>query len=590
VSVAYLTPTGGAAPSAPTDQGSSDTSPLARRLEAAREVVERQFYEAGEVLGRTVEDVGRLIASLDRLAKVMDAGMVEATSLELNGAADNLLALPERQANRSLTIGRMQEIGGSLGDSVNEMRRTLAYLRMFAINIRITAGGIREAGEAFGQFAQEIHDRIELGQRQLNRFDIELGGLREELETALDHELALSTHCESVLPVVPDGLRRSAEEVLAHQRRLLDVMVEVGGLARSVQRKIGSALAALQVGDSTRQRIEHVQQAMSLSRAVSDLPAGRGAQFERLIHGLLAAQLGDAARVFHGDVAKIHDSLAGLATDAGELLRLRDFALARAQGGGEGFLRQMEGHVVHAVDLVERLSLSERAAGEVGASAASAAGRLSEQIISLERIKTDVQQMALNTTLRCSRIGETGKPLAVIAVELRLQAGHMETFAQAALSHLGRLTEDAGSLAAGDSHLDPLTAGASLTDASARLRHAGDAAEADLATVASLGEQIVTALQRAQVQLDFHRTIGAALDEAGEAMADLAGGDPPDTEGLGDILPPLLDRIARSYTMASEREVHQTFTRALGMDAAHVAPEVAQTGQSAEADLEDLLF
>lgn len=587
MSVAYQTVPNNSAPVASIDAGPGDMAPLARRLEAAREVVERQFYEAGEVLGRTVEDVGRLIESLDRLAKVMDADMVKATSLELNGAADNLLALPERQANRSLTIVRMREMGGALGGSVNEMRRTLAYLRMFAINIRITAGGIREAGEAFGQFAQEIHDRIELGQRQLNRFDIELGALRDELETALDHERALSAHCESVLPVVPDGLRRSATEVLAHQTRLLDVMVEVGGLARSVQRKIGGALAALQVGDSTRQRIEHVQQALRLGHEVSGLPVDRRAQFDRLIHGLLAALLSDAAADFHGDVAKIHDNLAGLATDAGELLRLRDFALARTQGGGEGFLRQMEGHVAHAVDLVERLAMSDRAAAEVGAAAAAATGRLSEQIISLERIKTDVQQMALNTTLRCSRIGETGKPLAVIAVELRLQAGHMETFARAALSDLGHLTQDAGSLAEGDGHPDPLTAGASLTDASARLRTAGDAAEADLETVALLGEQIVAALQRAQVQLDFQRTIGAVLDDAGDTLAALAGAGQPDAEGLEEVLPSLLENIFKSYTMSSERNVHQAFVRELGLSD---EPVPSEAEAPAEAELDDVLF
>jgi hypothetical protein len=54
------------------------------------------------------------------------------------------------------------------------MRQHLAYLRVFAINIKITSGGIAAAGPEFAIFAQEICDCIELGRAQLDTFRADL--------------------------------------------------------------------------------------------------------------------------------------------------------------------------------------------------------------------------------------------------------------------------------------------------------------------------------------------------------------------------------------------------------------------------------
>jgi hypothetical protein len=196
--------------------------------------------------------------------------------------------------------------------------------------------------------------------------------------------------------------------------------------------------------------------------------------------------------------------------------------------------------------------------------------------------------MALNTTLKCSRIGETGKPLAVIAVELRLQAGHMETSAQDALAALAVLSEEA-TLLSGDSAADspPGGAGAALSDAGARLHAAGDAIESDLAELARQGEAVVASLRNAAARLDFQGEIGAALDEATAFLADQAGDEIPWTDDLRGPLGDLMARIAKDYTMATEREVHRAYSLRLGADE---APPPAAAVAAATSDDDDFLF
>ncbi len=552
--------------------------PVSEQLEAARQIVESRFLRAGEVLGQAVEGVSVLIKSLDRLAETLDPATVDATTSELNAAAALLLELPAQHAGRRGTIAQIRRHGEALGECIEGMRRNLAYLRVFAINIKITAGGIAAAGAEFGMFAQEIYDRIETGREQLRAFSEELAGLQEKLVTALEQEAALAQHCEGLLPAVPDGLAASSAEIVAHHQQVARAAAEVGALTRAVQKKVGAALGALQVGDSTRQRIEHVQQALGMLTEVRGFAAEPQGRLEAFIHGLLARQLEAAGADFGRDVARIGQSMAGIASDASEILRLRDLAFGRT-ADGQGFLKRMEGHVGQAVDLVDHLERAGEGAAGLGRAAGAAAADLSARIAGLQAIKTDVQQMALNTTLKCSRIGDAGKPLAVIAVELRLHAGHLETSAQDAFATLAELSGQASGLSTEAGGEGAATA---LADAAGRLRRAGDAVESDLAGLARQGEAVVGSLRQAAERLDLQREIGAVLDETAAALSMLAGEDVPAVDDLAEPLSALLEKIAKTYTMAQEREVHRAY-------AAHVAA-APQAEAAANADDEDVFF
>ncbi|MGA0601949.1 hypothetical protein ACO2Q3_14685 [Caulobacter sp. KR2-114] len=571
------------APFAAAPQGGHSNA--ADRLSRARRTVEGRFLEAGEVLGRAVEGLSALVGALEQLAAAVDVGTVAQTTAELNAAADGLMRLPERRARRREGIGRMSGAGRRLTGGIEDMRRNLAYLRAYAINVKITAGGITEAGREFGDFAQEICDCIEAGRGQLDAFEAELRALAGAFYAAAAQEQALAEHCAGLLPALPNGLRHSAEAMAAQRHRIGQAAVGVSHLARTVQRKVGQALGALQIGDITRQRLEHVDEGLAMLAQAQGLDEDQFRRMSAYVHGLLAAQLRAASADFHADVGRIGKAMAGLATDAREILRLREMAFGD-DGRGGGFLSQLESQVGQAVTLVDDMSRADQQARGLGGEAAEAATRLGQRIVGLRDMKTDVQQMALNTTLKCSRIGESGKPLAVIAVELRLHAGHMEESVQAALGGLEGLTEGASELSGErDAQMEGgvvADIGASLAGAADRLRQAGEAVETDLEQLARQGDAVVEALNAAVARMDFQREIGAAIDAAAEAFDRRADGliHVEDLEApLGD----LLERLARRYTMAQERETHASFTAGLTFATVDLAAPAAETD-------EDVLF
>jgi hypothetical protein len=559
------------------------------RLEAARRAVEGRFLEAGDVLSRAVEGVGALIASLDRMRENLDADTVSTTTTELAAAADTLRSLPASLEARRGQIGELVKVGDGLGGCIEEMRLHLAYLRVFAINIKITSGGIVAAGPEFAIFAQEIYDCIEMGRTQLDAFNTDLMGLDDTLRSALTHEQDLARNCVTLLPAVPDALMSSATAIAAHHAKIASVAVSVAALARDVQKKVGGSLAALQIGDITRQRIEHVQAGLRFldeAEGLAALSDDRRQRVEAFTYRLLAAQLSTTAEDFHRDVSRIAINVSGMAADAAEILRLRDLAYGQDEGAEGGFLRSLEGHVSQALGLVGDMTAGEQAAQTVSREAARSASQLTERIAGIQNIRADVQMMALNTTLKCSRIGETGKPLGVIAVELRQHAIHLEKSAARTLTSLDGLSANAQALGRGDAAGQDAEAGnavsaaAVLDGAVARIRKAGDGVESDLVAVARQGAEVVDMLRRAADRFEFHNQIGSVLDQAAGDLMDMAGEADIATNDIAGVLRPLMNRLAKQYTMAQERQVHSAWTEDLGED----------EGSTSVADSDDGLF
>jgi hypothetical protein len=571
-SLAFATPSHAAATSGRT--GSGDVGAC---LEAARGAIEGRFLEVGDVLSQVVEGMSALITALDRTREGLDGDGVAAATRQLGGASATLRTLPETLQHRRKRLGALVKVGDDLTGCIEDMRQHLAYLRVFGVNIKITSGGIAAAGPEFAIFAQEICDCIELGRGQLDTFRADLSRLDGALRTALGHEDELGRRCDSLLPAVPDALVGQAASIATHQAKIGDITRQVSELARDVRKKIGAVLAALQIGDITRQRIEHVQFGLKLLQTSNEaraLSREERARFEGFVHSLLAAQLAASMADFNRDVSRIGVNVGSIAADAGEILRLRDHAQGRAADGEGSFLRGLESSVGQAFALVDDIDAGERQAEEVSLSAARSAQDLAAQIAAIQNMRADVQMMALNTTLKCSRIGETGKPLGVIAVELRAHAGHLETSAARTLTALEALSASASADEAAAEASGAAAAASALREAVARIKKTGDEVEGDLAIAAQQGGEVVDMLKRAAARFDFQRQVGDYLDRAAIELEQLS--TDVDVGDLAPALTPLLSQMARVYTMAQEREVHAAVTAQLGdLSVTQAAPEAA---------------
>lgn len=539
---------------------------LSGRLASARGVIEGKFLDLGVTLEKSVEVVGGLIGSLDQLTSLFNAEAVDTATANLSEAASALSGLAGSRTGHRERCHGLARTSRALGVHIADMQQALRYLRVFAVNIKVTAGTVPGAFVEFEEFAREIYDAIAEGRVQLDEFGRDLDSLGALIGTALTHENDLDDRCAEVLPAVPLQLAADAVTLAEHHKRVAAVAAEVGAIARGVQSKVGMALCGLQIGDTARQRVEHVETSLEIlarRRAAGEANADADA----LVLAMLSDQLEDTAESFDREIEKIALSLGGVADDARSLLQLKDAARGSGSRGDKtGDLARLEASLGQAMSLVREMGAAEAAALEVGRTAETTAVGLAQRINSIRTIKASIHSMALNANLKCGRLGDAGRPLSVVAVELRQYAdalGDTAGQAEAILVELGGGFETTAEAGGGGS----AEVGALLETAAAPIREAESKVGVELAEMASQGDAVIQVLNQATARLNFQGEVSGVLTAAADglrpadpgAVADL---DEPAVAALTDVMA----EIGKLYTMARERQIHAAYVPAFSAD------------------------
>lgn len=539
---------------------------LASQLEGARSVIESHFLSAGEILTRSAEGVGALIASLETLTKALDENTVSTATKDMRMAADVLVGLSENHATRQSTIMRLGELRSNLAKHVTDMRSSLAYMRAFTVNIKIVSSGIAQAGSTFESFAQEISDCIESGRDQLREVEEEIINLQDGLTVAGREGQRLASQLSHLLPSLPNALSECAAMMAQHYRRVHVLAGEVAGIARNTQKCVVRVLQALQIGDMTRQRIEHVQAGLKDVAKYSD------PKLVSLVFALLDRQLEKARLIFDSEVAEIERAMSDMTSHSRDLLKLRDIAYSDDGNSGGDSLNSLLERIEVALVLVGEIEGANSLALKTGQEMASAAEHLNTRISAIQSLKNDVQYMALNTTIKCAQIGEAARPLSVIAVELRDHGQHLEGAAANGLWEIGNLNAAAADLASAGGDSGELTGTDALGIAARLIRDVHQSMERETAILVSKGEEVLEVLSQSVECLSFRDEIGATLETVAETLSDLAAATPEDAQSITDDLAKILTAIHSRYTMKQERDIHQEFIGWLGVDLA--PPEV----------------
>jgi len=198
-------------------------------------------------------------------------------------------------------------------------------------------------------------------------------------------------------------------------------------------------------------------------------------------------------------------------------------------------------------------------------------------------VRTDIHYMALNTNLRCGKIGEEGKAINVVTAELRNFAGRLDETAEKILVELQVLEAAANKLIGAEVEEEEESLDQRLEKALENIRAVGDRMDEQMA---ALGEQSRTAIGDMDVslaRLNFNAELGEVLRACAEEME--VQEDVFEAAGLEHVLAEVGGRIARLYTMVAERELH---AEVLGTAPPVEVPVVASV--MSDEDIEDALF
>ncbi len=478
----------------------------------------------------------------------------------------------------------MGRLAGSIGDHISEMKASLKDVDCLAVNSRIAAAGIHAAGNDFATFADEIGRTLVVTKQALDLFEAELRVVRQHVTTAHTGQMSFETRQRDAARSITERLSATVKSIASRNHRAARASLEVRLGSARVRQRICDAIVALQIGDITRQRLEHADDALRLVATLSapdnaTLETDEKRPFAVAAHRLQSAQLSDAARDYDGDVRQIVGSLNSLAAEARGLRNLGDAAYGSADRDGGGFLRELEGQIGEALALFEDFETARAEVAEVTASVSRSSASLCSHLRTVQMLEADIRIMGLNTTFRCARIGREGLALSIIAQELRGYANGFAKEADALMREVEAVAAISLSLT-GDTASDQASRLADGTRAMREsldtLRHTGQSLELAMAELEQDSHRVELLLMAAVAKLEEQRGIGQVLHDAAEAFAP---SEPIYPAHLPAGAERMLERIAAGYTMANERTV---FERVLGRS--------IQAAPAPVPELEDFLF
>jgi methyl-accepting chemotaxis protein len=545
---------------------------VSHRLERVLKIIEPVFLEAGGNLAATVDHLGQLTNGLGAMAGRLEADDTASAIVVLRDISTHLGGLSGSTQASEDRLQAMNDRAAALGNRIARLRKVIGEVKVLAVNAKVEAAHVTARDIDFSVFTQEIGRLAAMAGDGLNLLAEELAGLLDTMVSARAGLTSFMRDHGQSLASVSTRLGHGLAAIAKRSGDSAQAIRALADLSRHMAGEVAQAVEGLQVGDITRQRGEHVQEALATLLEVLDSPAIPADHRDILaasVCRLQSAQASEAGGDLQRETARIRANLVGLADDIADLPGRCASVYASSADARVSFLQELGHELQEAHQLLGRYAHARASVDKVVADIATVVAGMFRHIDAIRSIEADMRVMGLNATFKCARLGKDGLALSVIAQELR--------------SYSNRTAEDGVAIT---NDLRGLIDAATQMDETERRGEAAEAMEANMAAAVRcldvvgdyLSHQLAAlstgcsaatgALGRTVALLDAHPEFAIGLAECANSLVAHAGVLPADGGALESIREEVLELLRGRYTMASERKVHGLFGGAVAEDAA----------------------
>ena len=508
------------------------------------------FDATGTALADAVALIDQVVNALREVASVFDTGEAASAVDDLMSAAEGLRTVRAQADARASDIARIRESSVALRTCAGEIQRCIQVLGIYGMNVKITASGVEE----FMQFADRMRDKLNAAGGEVKSLDDTLELLERSLCDMRHNDAMLVAECAKVVPQVPDRLMRDAEALKQHQAGLVRLAQATNAVAQTIRGELGLALGAIQIGDRVRQRLEHVMfgcQLIENAAAADDEDEACADALRKHLLPLLKALTTAAAAEFEGDAQSLLASLHRLADASGRLTCLKE---PGNDENGEGFLTLLEGGIAEAEGMIAQFGQADRQGAAMLEQILSTVDDVAAKMAAITELRLEVRNMAINIGLSCRNVGELGKPIMVVANEIRTYSDRLDQIISAISNAGAALSETSARMnenrANGHSSIDQLSQFLKVIhECDDRTIIALDVVDSKAADMQRLLRNAIAELDRLHEKTRYPVEIVSLSDAAGSV-------DQTYSDDVIVYLNHVFEMLAKNYTMNSEREVH----------------------------------
>jgi hypothetical protein len=489
----------------------------------------------------------------------------------------------------------------SIHEPMEAFRKIVKKLSMLGISTRIENSVLGQAG----QFINVAEDVTKLS---------------EMIESKAKDILGRSTVLSSMIFKRLQEIFRlqnehyhNADQILSQMKNCLHALTaknaqaavtarEIQAQSEAASRRIGEMVTGMQFHDITRQRIEHVHEA--IRNLIQTMETRDGSNIESRLNpisvkaevvyrtlDLQAGQLTETQSEAVEAVETILENLGGLALNMDEMAHQTRNLVNFTNSNSLSFLQDIENGIRRVVSSLMENSKSSKRIAEAIHSVTDMVNEMGRFIKDIDEIGSEIELVALNGQVGASHLGNEGAALGVIAdaiqkisQEARRQIRAVSDSVKAVVTCGDRLriNNDADDAQHVDGMITEMTQ--DLESLLLEFREAILEVAAKFNEVNRMAEPFADSLSDAQRSVTVHTTFRLAIDRAldsirhimADALESLPGNRRP--EDLSSLL-----SLKERYTMQSERRIHQSYLAANG----HKCEEAVETETATSSELGD---
>ncbi len=523
------------------------------------------FYDRAHGISAVAGDVLQLLHGDDGENTLQHLQLlVERCSLWLS-------ATDEKSTDICLSLNNLNRQIAELYEPVGGLRKVIKTLHALRVSTRIEAAkeyasGANVLATSLDELGCLIHEKI-----------VEIFDRTEALAPMINNSLAMEEAAQS-------GAIRIASREVEKARGLLTAFmtscVETGQWtarlserSRDVTKNFGEMISALQFQDITRQRLDHVQKALTglvqhleMFSQRSDFSRDKEASrlFGRICR-LQNEQLGLASQEFLAAADNLSDNLNGMVASVVSMAEdTRELSRATNVGCDSRFAAVLE--VLRTITgYLDETRHVHQAAGVHLSDVCQGIQEVSGLVAEVELISEEIQLLAMNAAINAAHARQKGAGLDIIAQNIHVVAEEANRHSLVMATECAAITSNAAHLqdVGRETQADSGNVSALLEDAQECMATIETncvklmefAAEIDQATAALSGD-VNEVVNTIDVRKNFQKKLAPAFERFERLSSST---DEEVTESDNANLEALFIDLEHCYTMDSERQVHRRF-------------------------------
>lgn len=537
-------------------------------LAARRPAIEAAFLDVGDRLTKCMTLLNRHTALFEALPRDFESAELAEATTALHSLGAETGAMAASFAAERMAMGELVAALAGADAPISNLVRAVKMIGIMAVNARVMAASIDDM-EDVEVFTGDIARLSSEADATVRAFSNTYRRLVDHVRRTEARRGEFEQNHRRRLLDLSSGLETRLGQLAERRREASAAGSRTGEMTRQIAGRVGAVVLSLQVGDNTRQRLEHVEAALGL---LDDLTHGRrgpavaGIDWSEaagspalvaVVTRLQSAQLAGAADHLEEEVKAGEAALRSLQSDVTEMVRQSRLVATGSVKGAEAPLAALNAELRDAGAML-RVCETER--GKLDAMAAEAGEvvrSLLSRIADIRAIESSMRLLSLNATMKCARLGSKGRALNVITQQLRELTAETVVSAESTAYSLQRVSEAARRVTAAAS-ADSAGRVGRLEEEAQRALRLVESVDGRLASavgvLADEAPELLRLLGGAAAAYATQRRVARTLDSAAAQLNGFAGTRPSLTDD--EYAEAVFAHLRKTYTMQGERQIH----------------------------------